>query len=381
MRFRKWLLVDGVSQYGVLNDFTASVAASLEELGFEAKMVPGLVNTLATLVQEEKPDVLFAFNGMQNVWEDGVDLFDRLEVLSVAWLVDDPRYHMGRFLNPASRYLRLVCIDRAHVNWLKDKQGLTALFLPHAGDARYLTSVDRNRPIDVFFAGTFTTPINIQKEAQQKMSKTIYLLFCDLIDIYQYGIDFEETLTAILNARFIHGINESEFRVLRDFLWMWVDRYLRNAQREKMLKSLPKNARIVVSGKGEWEAVLADFPDVVILPPLSFPDLISLMQQSKVVVNLSSFHTDGSHERIYYALIAGAAVITNPSPFLREVFKDGEHVVYYDPEAPMLDEIICSLNETYRLLMAEQGQRFVLANHTWKHRLGSLIEWLKCVHN
>jgi len=223
VELRKWLLFDVISQYNVLPNFTAAVARALREKGYETTVVPPAdAEKVFSELSETKVDVVFGFNGVQNVVVDGLDIHDRFGVLSVAWLVDDPRYHWIRFVNPQSPQFCMGCIDRKHVEEARAR-GVNAVFLPHGAEPEYLTDPARARSVDVFVSGSFHHPTSVLRRAQETMPPAITPIFRDMIDSFDYTVSFEDALRTVLVARKLDRLDATYQQNLTTYLWPFVD--------------------------------------------------------------------------------------------------------------------------------------------------------------
>ncbi|MCP5366077.1 MAG: glycosyltransferase family 1 protein [Hyphomicrobiales bacterium] len=133
----------------------------------------------------------------------------------------------------------------------------------------------------------------------------------------------------------------------------------------------------VLTGLGGIEihhvgAVARDFfaaaPDnVVFHGARPFATCVEMMGRARAVLNSVTVFPDGSHERVWYAMAAGAAVVTDPSAFVAETFTDGENILVW-PDGDLAG-LAATLADAGRLqAIAAAAAPVYAAHHTWTHR-------------
>ena len=76
--------------------------------------------------------------------------------------------------------------------------------------------------------------------------------------------------------------------------------------------------------------------------------------------------------RLVEILACGGIAVTNPSPAVDRYFKDYCHVVHDAVEATELFARLKHGPSADDLARAQAGARYVLAQHTWAHRLDEI---------
>ncbi len=105
-------------------------------------------------------------------------------------------------------------------------------------------------------------------------------------------------------------------------------------------------------------------------------EMAAVFSQSKIVFN-EAINRD-LNMRVFEALCSGSLLVTDSAPGsgLREFFKDNEHLVIFNEEN-LIERIQFYLEHPEeRLKIARQGQKEVLARHTYDHRAKSLLATL-----
>ncbi len=296
-----------------------------------------------------------------------------------SFMIDHPYAHLERIadLSPADI---IGYVDRSHLNMLNALGvGQGAVFLPHGGP-----SVNANpkpmkeRRIDLLFIGRLersprredlteglagNTPqvrdIVIETAEEAAGGKPLFDVFCAACK--RRSVDFRDFGTEGLGTALRAAHHWAEAR----------GRYL-------LFKNLGANLgdrQVHIVGK-----VDRDFLDTVpdgfnFLGERPFDECLDLMANSKILLNSVTVFPQGSHERIWYGMAAGAAVITDPSTFVAEDFTDRENIMFWpsDPadSAPM---VACALADPGRLdEMAAAAAPLYAAKHTWASR-ASIID-------
>ena len=185
------------------------------------------------------------------------------------------------------------------------------------------------------------------------------------------GTDPFDDLLAALGA---HGLSVAAFNrdVFAHLLSIATARS-QQVQRTAALLSV-KSARLHVFGElaGDWRASLGG--NVTLHGPVEdFDEVCALMRRSRVVINLSSKFPHGSHERIWHAMAAGAAIVTNRSTFLEQDFVHGEHIYYYDHPEQVGAQVEAALSGGAGARAAEAARPIYQASHTWDDRAARIL--------
>jgi hypothetical protein len=105
-------------------------------------------------------------------------------------------------------------------------------------------------------------------------------------------------------------------------------------------------------------------------------DLASLYFHSKI--NLNVFHeqcTDSTNSRVYDVLAAGGFLLSEASPSLEREFKVGQHLQTFSSPDEAREKVAYFLeHHDEREAIAREGQRHVLAHHTFAHRCRTLLD-------
>nr|HEV8050933.1 glycosyltransferase [Parachlamydiaceae bacterium] len=299
----------------------------------------------------------------------------------IACLVDSPNSYLS--LTRSASTL-ITCVDRNSVDFFKGTGFSKVLFMPHGVDRSLAPDASGVREYDVVMLAScidyeliyaswkskYSAPLRKAMEetaenALKDISKPYYQVFVEALDKQvqlQSGID-PQTID------FIEILDEIEM-------------YIRGKDRVELIRSI-KEAKIDIFGSGDetggWDKYVGDMPNVVLHDPVPFEQALAIMKHSKIVLNSCPWISYGGHERIFSGLACGALVITNENAFLKEEFKDGESIVFYqhgnwEKANHRVNEYL--ENSPKRDQVALNGRDIVMARHTWDNRAAQLVQEL-----
>lgn len=341
---------------------------------------------LALLVNQKGNAAVITFNNMgYNLEQDGINVWEKFEVPYINILMDHP-FHFERPLKEAPATAIVLCTDRNHVKYIRRfyKNIVQTDFLPHAGmrlGRKHKPLSERK--IDVLYAGAL--PIF-----------TVTKMIPNLDEMY--GLDLRDMMQEVLRELVVHpdktteqaieeyvqaktcvgsGLSDEELR--RVIVHMrFIDSYATSFFREQAVRSLVEHGIDVTAyGVGwnqcEWSAN----PHLKYGGKVLAPEVLPLMNEAKIVLNTMTWFKAGAHDRIFNGMLAGAAVVTDDSTYLRHECTDGKELVMFRrSEIAALPDKVCDLfgHMERTQEMAERGCRFAEENHTWKNRAEYIID-------
>lgn len=100
-------------------------------------------------------------------------------------------------------------------------------------------------------------------------------------------------------------------------------------------------------------------------------------------ININLFHVqclNSSNPRIYDVLLTGSFVLTEYRPILEEEFEIGKHLDVFRSKDELRDKVrYYREHPEEREVIAREGQRRVLENYTFEHRMRRVIELVKAL--
>lgn len=399
------LFIQGI--YDTIDLFTAAFSDAFRKLGCVCHVIDirekeEAMGRLKRLTEEERISGIVTFNniGYNLSFAEGRNVWEEQEIPYINILMDHP-FHYAYALSHAPKTSVVFCTDRNHVKFLRRFYPHIEQvdFMPHAGmeaDISEFAEAGRcrlclqgdafhpaaeERPIDVLYAGGLSRYVAeglvpdlggiAEFDAFALTQETLSYLMKhpgqtteDAIEAYFLSVG-KQYLDRELN----HWITELRF----------IDSFAASFYREQAVRVLVENGiRTTVFGGGwdkcEWSAN----PNLVYGGKVLAPQVLELMNQSKIVLNTMTWYKNGIHDRIINGMLAKAAVVTDESEYLKETFLQGEKklVTFRLPEIQELPALVRELLENPKQAeeIAENGYWFAKEHHTWKERAGYVFE-------
>lgn len=396
-----------VGVYDTLDLFTEKLREAFEKMGYasfvyDARLALQSKAALIDLLEhgqwaaENRTDggkrsfacVTFNNLGYNLDLADGRNLWDAYEIPYINILMDHP-FHYEKPLCRAPKTSVVLCTDRNHVKYIRRYfQNISRTdFLPHAGVelGKKHKPLDK-RGIDVLYAGAL--PIYtvgkmipdlsaIREVDGQQMAQ----------DVLGELINHPERTTEDVIAAYLKDKRNDipEQRIHEIIVQMrFIDSYATSFFREQAVRILVESGiRVTAYGTGWNQCDWSDNPYLDYRGKVLAPEILPLMNDSKIVLNTMTWFKAGAHDRIFNGMLAGAAVVTDDSTYLRREFRNGEELVMFSlKQLGTLPERVCDLfghmEETQQ--MAERGYRAAKENHTWKSRAEYIEENFLCTY-
>ncbi len=251
--------------------------------------------------------------------------------------------------------------------------GLPSHFVPHGGPrpvARPAAFADRD--IDIVFAGSLAEPVDrLQWIADTGVLPNLGAAIFDAVDAM--GERLQPALEAFVEACRAHAIDIAQFS--RDAFCQAVTIVINHAEinhRNAVLAALPARAKVVVVSdhlptalRGHDNIGHRGWTE-------DFAAIRGLFARAKIVLNTTNKFPCGAHERIWYGMAEGAAILTDPSSFLDRDFVDGDTMLFLPRggiTSGSLDRVAALLDRPDRLAeLAAAADPVYWKGHTWASR-------------
>ncbi len=344
-----------------------------------------LIRLKAFLIKEVTAVISLNNIGMHLEFEDGLNIWDRYQIPFYNILMDHP-FHYKAALDRAPEQMILLCMDRNHVDYVKRffPNIKRVAFFPHAGielrkkdmacaeESSYLPIEERK--IDVLYAGGLSRyaaeglipdlgsirefdAFELVKNALEKLINTPEFTTEHVIEQCLKEINFK------INDKKL-GETIAELRFL--------DALAVSFYREQAVRILAENGvTVTVFGVG-WDRCEWESPNVVYAGVTSPAQILELMNQSKIVLNTMTWFKQGAHDRIFNGMLAGAAVVSDRSEYVEEIFTKQKQLQLFSLDGiKELPEIVQSLLQHPRVAqdMADCGYEETRRRHMWINRL------------
>jgi glycosyltransferase involved in cell wall biosynthesis len=380
----KICLLTNYNLYESKRHFTQKLAEALNRQQIETKIVDAKEGPIGaeiiSAIQKFEPDLTCSFNSMLPLSENRY-LWDLLEIPHLSILVDPAIYSVSLTASP---YSILSCVDRQDCLALQEYEFDRIFFWPHAVERELGDAPKQTKDLDVVFLGSCYDYESLRASWQQRNPEALNGVLDDAIDLV-----FSNNQISLADALVMAWNRSGHDHLGVDFttLFYYLDMYTRGKDRVELIRSI-KDVPVHIYGELSqdnavgvlgWPQYLANQSNVTIHPSVPFPESFDILRRSKISLNSMPFFRDGTHERVFTSLCCGTVPITSESAYLRESFKEGQHVHYYQSKHwNDVNEKIHALlhNESKRQEMADLGKALVLKAHTWDKRVEQLKEIL-----
>jgi hypothetical protein len=372
--FDRAFVLTGDKGAGWVEALMAEVHAALSFIGVEATLLHA--KSLVAAI-EGKPDRSFYLIDVNHFYCSPVS------IPKFSIMVDDPCTRVADVAtgHPAAEMLGWV--DATHPG-AAAAIGLpfSSIFLPHAGPDPVDQPVSiADRPIDVFFSGQLEEPVDRPHLLTNlDVPESLAHILFDAAAICQSG--YEPPISVFLKSCAHHGVEvKSAFdRQVFCRLVSTVQRIAEVNRRNAILAALP-DIRIVVASRylpkhlrGRSNLAHLGYVD-------DFAEIRRLMSLSKIVLNTTSKYPHGAHERIWFGMAEGAALLTDRSNYVERDFAHEAGILYLPRGAVGKGDLdwLKGLVERRTAIgkITEAARAIYQRKHTWKQRIWTIQDAMK----
>lgn len=392
MNDRRLIIFIGV--YDTLDIFAYELKREFEYMGYETMLFDSShpqesLSQLAIFVQKPvKAAITFNNLGYNMELVSGKNIWDELGIFCINILMDHPFCYKGA-LDASPTRAAVLCTDRNHMRYVQRFYPAIPVtgYLPHAGIEREnVRKRMQERSIDVLYAGGLSRNY-IQNV---KPDLTVYTQFdAEMIAKEAYDTlvkqpwkTTEQAIEEILHLHRICLTEEELCQVVADL--HYVDLMVTSYYREKVIRTLVESGiRVHLYGYGWEECSWIHHSNLYYGGRVSAEEIVEKMRDAKIVLSTMTWFKDGTHDRVFNGMLAGAAVVTDSSIYMKEEFgvsgtkEDVERLLMFElTELEELPETVRKLlNDEERLQeMADCGYQYAREKHTWKNRAQELEE-------
>lgn len=237
-----------------------------------------------------------------------------------------------------------------------------------------------SRKYDLTFVGTYGSYRNEILLIHQMERKERFLANRFLLVMRKNpDLSSEEALKRTL-AFYGRSVDENEFVEifygLRRVIYCVMHYY-----RDRVLRALLDSGLTVDVFGDSWKnSPLAAYENLICHPDVTVEESLLIWQQSKLSLNIMSWHKAGFTERMANIMLAGAVLVTDNTRYLAGRYENGKDLVSFGlTERKMLPERIKRLlsDEAEQLRIAESGRKKTKQFHTWDVRAKEFLELLE----
>lgn len=173
------------------------------------------------------------------------------------------------------------------------------------------------------------------------------------------------------------GENKTDvFYRLRRVIYLVMDYY-----RYQILKTiLDSGIQLDVFGDFWRTSVFKNYSNMICHAGVTVEESLTIFAQSKLSLNVMSWHKDGFTERVANIMLAHTVLVTDGTSYLEENYNNGEELLMFSLEN--LDELPIKIievleNEELQYGIAEAGYWKTLQEHTWEKRTEEIFKFLE----
>ncbi len=346
------------------------------------------IKDFLTAVNEFQPDCLLTLNHL-GVDREGLlmELLEQLELPLASWFVDNPHLIVHLYEKLKSPWVSIFSWDLDNINSLKDMGFEHVFYLPLGTNTHLFSPAAKGKASwksRISFVGN-----SMLYKVQTRLGKTP--LPAGLLQSFEdVAHNFGQSYTRSI-ANFLQESHAKEWALYADLpsdevrlgyetaLTWEATRIYRASCVEQILPFSP-----LIVGDDGWDSIFATKKSHFTLHPVLsyYTDLPGFYPLSDINFNCTSKQMKGAvNQRIFDVPACNAFVLTDWREQMDNLFEPHKEIAFYtEPEeAPDLVRYYLAHPE-HRQSITTAARRRVLAEHTWDHRLQSLLQHMRSVY-
>lgn len=281
--------------------------------------------------------VMFTYNNVGTNWtHNGENIWKKNNIPVFDYIVDHPRYYDDTLLEPLCD-IYVICCDKNHAEFIRRfyKKVKAAYFIPQGGTEVNSKVPPSKRSGDVIYMG------DCKPTYESVSSPPIIKGFVE--DFYAYCVGKLYADPAMTTEEVIESFfTEKEIPVSEDQLFLLykntshdIESIVRHSFQLMGMHALDNaGVHVDIYGAG-WEDPDNPFSDnIVIHPRTTMEQLLGIVGDSKISLCFIPWFKRGCSEKNYDSLLNGTLCVTDESEVLKERYKDGENIIFFDLRNP-----------------------------------------------
>jgi glycosyltransferase involved in cell wall biosynthesis len=301
-----------------------------------------------------------------------------IQIPHIACLV----HNAANFMPLTQSPLNLVtCVDVFDCDFFKGMNFNNVFFMPQGVESD-LEVGSSNRIYEVAIFTTLIDYIEIRNSWLERFSPIVAQAF---VDAAEMALTIEDASLVQCLVNVIDNLTSGPLLFDPNSIdyasaLIEIESYVNGKNQTGVVSSI-KEARVDIFGAvpktTSWNKFIGNNKNIKVHKPIDFKQTIEVMKQSKIVVNTCASIKNGGHENVFTSLAAGALSLTPSNIFMRQYFKNGKNIAFYN--ASKLDEINDQIqmylkDEVKRQEVAVAGREVVMNDHTWDKRAENLLK-------
>lgn len=372
--------------YGILRAFSDRLRDALASLGEEVIYLETDEDFITGYTNRDYKAVIAFMDTVFNNFYPGTQtpLFDLYHGPKFNYWPDHPSvflYQMDK--TPKDYYI--LTQDRNYVDFINryyDKVR-SAFFLPPGGwcDEAFVPKPLSDRKIDVSFVGTYkdwrkTLEASSFDGADGEAFRDTYL---DTL-ITKNSLTTEDALRLTIEQLGI-SLNEDGYLNLLNNVSFLASTVVTGLFREKVLGTiLDGGISVDVFGASWNSSPFSNNPHLHIHDSKDAADISDIYAESKISLNVMTWHKNCITERVLDSMCAGSIALTDRTEALSKKFVSEKEILYYSlSELNIIPELIRKhINDD---TIAQNGRGLVMKSHLWINRAKELLQIIESVEN
>ncbi|WP_026662604.1 glycosyltransferase [Butyrivibrio proteoclasticus] len=365
--------------YGVLRSYSEQLRDALIELGEDVIYLDPATAVFGDYKGKRfKAVIAFMENFFYTVHpETGELIFDLIEGPKFNYWTDYPGFYYKQ-MERVPKDFYILTLDRNYVNFInKYYRNTRAFFLPPGGRKADRIIPFSERKYGLSFVGSFLNWEDAIRnfDSADATTKVIVDRYLDYL-INEPDTTTEEGFRRVLDE-FGARVDDGQFLKELGKVHPLADRGVSRLFRQEIINTiLDSGIELDVFGDSWRNAPFSDKANLHIHPYVDSGSVNEIYENSRMSLNIMTWHKDSITERVLDSMMAGAIAVSDQTMALRESFVEGKEILLYSlAGVDRLPNIIKANLDNEKL--AQRGQEKAMEDHTWKDRARQLLDIIK----
>ena len=308
----------------------------------------------------------------------GSFVHDNIDAPLYNFVFDHPIW-MRHHLETVPKGMTVLTLDDNYVKFIETYYGHKAIFFPPAGvESEKILGTFEQRKYDVSFVGSYGEEwgeklFELKKNNYQKAKFANHFLKNLRKEKNKTP---EDVLWKTLEEMKVECDLQQFKEIFGDYKWMIS--VIRDYYRKKILQILLRaGIEVHVFGDTWKESPLQKYSNLIWHEAVKGDEALEIYAQSKISLNIMSWHKGAFTERIANAMLQKSVVLTDKTTYLMEHFRNEENICMFDLEKieQLPDRVKEMLRDIKRLeYIGECGYKKAKEEHTWEARAKKILE-------
>lgn len=348
-----------------------------EIFDFDLSQESKSLDQLLEYIQSGPVTAMISFNNgfFGKTLPSGENICEALGIPSINILLDPPYWYHDNVLMRTPANGIIICVDRNHMDYVNRFYPNISCngFLAHGGTSLCPTHKPVcERKTDVLYAGGRSTNYILKDSSAWgfPIKQILEHLTTHPEDTIEAAIEQELRQAGVILA-------DEELRKFISYFGPIIEPIVRAFYREKIVGSIAKAGISLELYGDDWSVCdWVNLPNVHYSDRVSPEEILLMMEDSKIVLNSMPWFRDGSHERVFNAMLCGAVAVSETSKYLEEVLPPDTWVSFDLTPGSLsaLPQRIAELlsDEDRMQKIASAGHALAVSTHTWEARASEL---------